>query len=94
MRTSRARCAFARLAGCFGAETWGCATGQKMISQARSVRGRNRQSSAQGEFFCGQPVQNLCLPWAQYMGVAEIETQAAFQPKNMVRAAADISISY
>jgi len=39
-------------------------------------------------------VQNLCLPWAQYIGVELSETQAALLAKNMTKAAADISIAY
>jgi hypothetical protein len=56
------------------AETWSCAGGQKMITRARKARRPDRQSRAQVAFSCGQPVQNLCLDWAQYIEFAAIET--------------------
>jgi hypothetical protein len=51
------------------------------------------QSRAQGASLCGQPVQNLCLAWAQYIEVAAIETQATFPASIMVKVAAMIFIS-
>jgi hypothetical protein len=51
---------------------------KKMIIRVNNRAVKNRQSCAQGVFLCGQPVQNLCLAWAQYIGVATSETQAAF----------------
>ena len=76
-----------------GAETWSCAADQKAITEPENPGGPGRRSSAQGGVPCGQPVQNLCLPWAQYIGVATIETQAALLGKNMTKAAAVISIT-
>ena len=72
----------------------GCTAGRKLIS--RAARGLWPQPPNQRSrcALCGQPVQNLCLPWAQYIGVATIETQAAFLGKNMTKAAADISLTY
>jgi hypothetical protein len=75
------------------AETWSCAADQKVITAPANLLGWGRHSSAKGGFSCGQPVQNLCLPWAQYIGVAVIETQAAFLAKNMTKAAANIVIT-
>jgi hypothetical protein len=80
---ARARCA----------ETCSCAAGQKVINQAEESWLKNCQGSARGGFFCGQPVQNLCPPWAQYIGAVTIETHAAFLSKNMVNVAAIIDIT-
>ena len=63
------------------------------ISYGQFVRPRDAQSRAHGALFCGQPVQNLCLAWAQYIEVATIETQATFLARNMVKAAAVIFLS-
>jgi hypothetical protein len=42
--------------------------------RARKPRRPHRQSRAQVAFSCGQPVQNLCLDWAQYIEFAAIGT--------------------
>src|ERR1700751_131559 len=48
---------------------------------------RTCHRSARGGLFCGQPVQNLCLSWAQHIGVATTETQVAFGAGIMVKVA-------
>ena len=71
-----------------------CAAAEKCSAAPPSGIALNRQISAYGAFFCGQPVQNLCLAWAQYIGSGTTENQAAFLPGIMVKVAADIAIIY
>ena len=52
----------------------------------------NGEINAQGAHACGQPVQNLCLPWAQYMGVGHFVIRASLSPKYVVKVTAIIFI--
>jgi hypothetical protein len=79
------------LAKC-SAQTWSCAAGQKVITRAVEGDEVTPPKPRSRCVLCGQPVQNLCLPWAQYMGFATNETQATFLARIMVKAAADILV--
>ena len=69
----------------------GCSKSDQTRQEAGPKNGR---ISAQGALFCGQPVKNLCLPWAQDIGFEAIETQTSFLRGIMVKVAAVIVVIY
>jgi len=68
----------------------GCASSPR---SAAAVRGRRADFGlpprSEGACFCGQPVQNLCLPWAQHMGAGTREPRRRSSSKNMIETTAN-----